>query len=567
MTARVVRVVPDVATFAVDDGFSYLVPDALEPTIGSLVRVPLGGRVVRGWVIGEEDTDPDGLKAIRRVSGSMPVFGADHVRLSEWLGHHYVAPRAAVLRTFTPPNLPTRVPREEAPAGASGSRSHFVDGAEALSEVVEQQRGALVVAPTAVEVSELSARLDESAGGRVVALGPDAPAREVTKAWSRARLEDGIIVVATGRVAPWWTRDLAIGLVWDEQRRSHKDRQSPTFHPRTILSHRSRTEGFRLLTTGPVPSLEVRAAGTPVIGAGRRWGRVEVVDRTEEPPGSGVLSDRVKAALHGVVRTGHRAVVFTHRRGYAPSFRCTSCRALRTCPSCGTAATQAAVCRRCGSMLVACTECGGASFEPLGAAEGRVRDLLRRVVGDDVVGTAGDDLPITVAAEADLTSIASTDLVVVVDADGLLLGPHFRSQEAALALFGRLGRLVHSGAGSRVMVQTSVSDHPVIEALRVGDPSAFLDGESDRRAAAGYPPFGSLVVLEIRGEGVLAEEELKALEEAGAMVFGPLPARAGTRWLLQGRDLGAAKRTLRGPLQRLRDGGAAVRVDVDPLDV
>ncbi|NND84501.1 MAG: hypothetical protein HKN46_05070, partial [Acidimicrobiia bacterium] len=396
---------------------------------------------------------------------------------------------------------------------------------------------------------------------------PDASAREVTKAWTTARLEAGRILVGTGRIASWWMRDLAIAVVMDEQRRSHKDRQSPTLHPRTILSHRARTEGFRFLTTGPVPSVEVGAAGTPVIGSGRRWGRVEVVDRTEEPPGRGVLSDRVKAALHGVVRSGRTAAVFTHRRGYAASFRCTACRSLRRCPECGTAATQSALCRRCGARLAACAECGRASFEPLGAAEGRVRDLVARAVGGDEVGGIGDGRPITVVTGADLVGLGVVDLAVVVDADGLVMGPHFRSAEAALALYARIGRRVDSGSGARLMVQTAVADHDVIDALRTGDPTTFSAGESARRQEAGYPPFGDLIVVEVRGDGVLEQPELEALEQAGAVVFGPLPVRTGHRWLLQGRDLGEAKRLLRGALRRLRDGGDAVRVDVDPLDV
>ncbi|UCG40343.1 MAG: hypothetical protein JSV07_07795, partial [Acidimicrobiia bacterium] len=386
-------------------------------------------------------------------------------------------------------------------------------------------------------------------------------------AWSAGRLEDRRILVGTGRIASWWVRDLGVAVVLDEQRRSHKDRQSPTLHPRTILSHRARAEGFRFLTTGPVPSSEVAAAGTPIIGSGRRWARVEVVDRTEEPPGRGVLSDRVKAALHGVVRSGGTAAVFTHRKGYAPSFRCTSCRTLRRCSSCGTAATEAAICQRCGGSLAACAECGGAAFEPLGAAAGRVRDVVARLIGPDAVGGTGDGRAISVVTEADLVALPPVDLLVVVDADGLILGPHFRSAEAALALLARLARLVRAGSGSRLMVQTAIADHDVIDALRIGDPSGFLEEEATRRRAAGYPPFGDLVVVEVRGEGSFLDDELALFEGAGAIVFGPLSVRSGTRWLLQGRDLGRAKRHLRDALRRLRDGGSAVRVDVDPLDV
>ncbi len=51
---RIVRVVPNVPTFAVDGGFRYAVPDDLDGiTLGSMVRVPLAGRRTRGFVVEE----------------------------------------------------------------------------------------------------------------------------------------------------------------------------------------------------------------------------------------------------------------------------------------------------------------------------------------------------------------------------------------------------------------------------------------------------------------------------------------------------------------------------------
>jgi len=43
----VARVVPDLPTFAVDDGFAYEVPVGVEVEVGALVRSPLGGRRLR----------------------------------------------------------------------------------------------------------------------------------------------------------------------------------------------------------------------------------------------------------------------------------------------------------------------------------------------------------------------------------------------------------------------------------------------------------------------------------------------------------------------------------------
>ena len=47
------RIVPDVASFSVDNGFWYSVPEHLRSdiSVGTIVRMPLSGRKVRGWVV------------------------------------------------------------------------------------------------------------------------------------------------------------------------------------------------------------------------------------------------------------------------------------------------------------------------------------------------------------------------------------------------------------------------------------------------------------------------------------------------------------------------------------
>ena len=72
------------------------------------------------------------------------------------------------------------------------------------------------------------------------------------------------------------------------------------------------------------------------------------------------------------------------------------------------------------------------------------------------------------------------------------------------------------------MVQTAEPAHPVMDALRSGDPTGFLEGEAARREAAGYPPFGDLIILEVRGDERVTDEEQRALAGEGAVVFGPL---------------------------------------------
>ena len=103
--ARACRVLPDVT--AVDRAFDYSVPDALEPQVrvGAIVRVPLHGRRVRGWVV-EDAVEPVSgtgalLDVLAVVSAGPPP---DVVDLSGWGAWRWSGPRVAVLRSASAPN-------------------------------------------------------------------------------------------------------------------------------------------------------------------------------------------------------------------------------------------------------------------------------------------------------------------------------------------------------------------------------------------------------------------------------------------------------------------------------
>jgi primosomal protein N' (replication factor Y) len=76
---------PDVP--AVTRAFDYAVPDELAPlvTVGTIVRVPLHGRRVRGWVLAdhvESEVAPAQLRPLQKVVSAGPP--PDVVALCEW---------------------------------------------------------------------------------------------------------------------------------------------------------------------------------------------------------------------------------------------------------------------------------------------------------------------------------------------------------------------------------------------------------------------------------------------------------------------------------------------------
>jgi primosomal protein N' (replication factor Y) len=411
----------------------------------------------------------------------------------------------------------------------------------------------------------MAAGLEADLGPRVIAASSWLDAAAATRSWTVAAVEGGRVVVGTREAAFWPVAELGVAFVVGDGRRGLKDKATPTTHARDVLCRRAAVERFCMVACSPVPSGETLARGPEVEVAAKPWGLVEVVDRTEDPPGGrGVLAERTRAALRAVVGKGGKAFLFAHRR--SPALRCVRCRTLRVCPSCGAHPGREETCPRCATVLGPCGSCGGARFEPLGADVARVAAEAAGVLGARLVGSP--PAPVGVGSERDLPGLAPVDLAVVVDADGLLRVPTYRAAEDGLRIMARVAAVAGRGGGRRVIVQTADPGHPAFEALRRADPVGFVQRDVTDRAGVGFPPAGGeMLVLEVADAPADADLLLRTTLGDRADVHGPADHLGRSRWLVQATDLHRAKVALRPLIQELRERGSRVRVDADPVDL
>ena len=581
---------PDVPSFAVDDGFAYEIPGDLSGIeVGSVVRVPLGGRRVKGYVTAVKSGEPDRpLRPIQGRSGDLPVFDGALLETARWVSTHYVAPLSVVLSRCVPPNLPKEVaaPAFEEPPASDGPLAawaeaqvtrgrtrprYLVTGASPISTVshsigpvIAANRNVFVAAPTIEEADAAAAELATRFGARVRLATSKTSAARRTEAWSLAASDAGVIIVGTREIAFWGAGSIGLAIVIEEGRRAYKAKQTPTYHVRDVLRRRSAVERFGLLFIGAVPTTDAVAAGFEVTTEHRRvWPLVDVVDRGEEP--GALVMDTTRAAVGAVLRSRGSVFVMVNRRGYAAAFRCVSCQELRRCTNCGAGLEHSGTCQRCGTEHDGCAHCGGRRFQPLGAGIGRtIDDLLRSF--PDRVGEVGSGASVEVGTERDLVAIDAVDLAVAIDADGMLLAPHYRASEDALRSLVRLTLTTTPGRGRKGLIQTAQPGHTVMNTLRAGKPMEFIEDELALRAESGLPPVGALLALETDTPEDDADAALREAGE-GATVLGPAPLGAGHRWLFQGDDLDKVRIRLRPVVQNMRDSGFRVRVDADPVDL
>jgi primosomal protein N' (replication factor Y) len=581
--------------------FDWSLPYALEGEVGvgTIVRVPLGGRRVRGWVldpaVAAPESDGARLRDVTGVVGAGPA--GDVVDLCAWAAWRWAGPLATMLRAASPPNLvPVREPVERETAvypellGAAHSwrgdalilTAPTDDTNDTVRLLVAPEGSTLVLDPDPVGAQRLvAALLDE--GREVVALSSGQSDADRTAAWARARA--GACVVVGGRAAVWApVPDLATAIVVDEADEALEEERAPTWNARDVAVERARRAGASVRMVTPAPSLDAIAAlgppvSSPTAGSPRSgWPRVHVVDPRDDAPGQGLLTTVLADALRHTRDSGARSVCVLNRRGRARLLACAQCSELARCERCGTTVVERDDGLACPVCELArprvCTHCHATRLRGLRPGVQKVRDdlgaLLPRasVVAVDAASTTVPEADVLIGTEAVLHR-APTDaerpirLVAFLELDQELLAPRVRAGEQALWLLVRAARLVGPrAAGGVLLLQTRVPDHEVVQAAVTGDPMAAVEVDGPRRQALGFPPFGGLAELSGAAIAVaVACAELRA-RAPKVTVLGPIAD--GTRALVRAQSVEALCDALAIPEVDAAHAVGRLRVDVDP---
>jgi primosomal protein N' (replication factor Y) len=263
-------------------------------------------------------------------------------------------------------------------------------------------------------------------------------------------------------------------------------------------------------------------------------------------------------------------------------------------------------CHHCGHLEPVprtCRECGSVSISRHGAGTERIETLIAELVAPDPVFRLDADTTASRGRHGDVLSaferadggvLVGTQMVakghdfpdvalsVLIDADSTLRYPDFRAEERTFALVSQLaGRSGRGDRGGRVLVQTLAPAAAPIAAAAGHDAEGFLAGELERRREFGYPPFSSLIAVELA-----ARDEVRLIAAAnrvaeltrpaigpGAELLGPAArfrrrGRHRRRILIKTtepeREVEALRPVLEDPDIRRDLEGISLAVDVDP---
>ncbi|MGE0880084.1 MAG: hypothetical protein AB7L13_21355 [Acidimicrobiia bacterium] len=570
---------------AIDKTFDYLVPDSFrdQVRVGTIVRIPLHGRRVRGWVVEVDVEPPPGVRLlpIAKVTGWGPT--PEVIEIARWTAWRWAGRVATVLETASPPGAVTGLPSAFVQRRIAAESA--LKGSQELTARVIRTGGGVLRLPPASDVVPVVATAAAALGDLAVVCPSVDTARRIgsilrrnglsmalyDRDWARAAAGGSTVIGARSTVFASNRGGFGGFVVIDEHDEAHHEERMPTWHARDVAIERARRSNVPLLLVSPTPSLEaLEWAGpdrtfTPNRQVERDgWPILQIVDRTQEDP---FRASILSAQLLRYLRTDGRIVCILNRKGRARLLACKSCMDVARCEKCDAAVVQPSGesrlhCQRCGTdRPVICTRCGSTAMRNGRPGITRLREELEALVGEPVTELEGhgvaSDPPtrVVIGTEAALHQVREAAVVAFLDLDQELLAPRYRAAEQALALLARAGRLVGGRSnGGVVLVQTWHPDHEVLAAAMNGDPDRVVERERARRRELGFPPFAA--IAEVSGAG--AAEFVGTLgHPPGVDVLGP----DQERWLLRAGD----PQVLADALVRTPRPAARLRVEVDPL--
>lgn len=499
-------------------------------------------------------------------------------------------------------------------AGVTGSGKTEVYLA-AVEHALALGRTAIVLVPEIGLTPQAVGRFEARLGDRVAVLHSALSAGQRYDEWQRLRTGEATVCVGPRSAVFAPLQNLGLIVVDEEHDSSYKQESDPRYDARSVARRRAKENDALLVlgTATPRPETwrDFERIDLPERVDGLAMPPVEVIDMRLADPRSGPIHPATFEALSEVRSAGGKAIVMINRRGFAPWLTCRTCGHHWGCPNCDVSLivhreSGQLICHHCSHaepLPRSCGECGGTTLAQSGAGTQRIERLLAeamepmpvfRLDADTSAGPGGHGRVLGAFDRAESAILVGTQMVakghdfpevtlsVILDADATLRFPDFRAEERTFSLVTQLaGRSGRGAAGGRVIVQTLAPDAASIRAAAEHDSPGFLAGELARRQELTYPPFSSLIRIQLAAEdetaldraaGEVATQVGEALPGEAAML-GPAPMfrarnRFRRRFLIKTTAREATVAAVHGTVESMLADrvfrGIVLSIDVDP---
>jgi primosomal protein N' (replication factor Y) len=519
----------------------------------------------------------------------------------------------------------------------------------AAKECVRQGRSVLVLVPEIAMTTQAVGWFVGRFGEEVTVLHSGLTEAQRRDQWFRIKKGESRIVIGTRSAIFAPLADIGLIVVDEEHDPSYKQSEKLRYQARDLALLRGRMSDSTVILGSATPS--VSSFKNAISGkyqlttmvkrvAKRSLPGVAVVDRRKkeikdqhhklESARPGWLSKELEGATRDTLERGEQVLLFLNRRGFATYVFCPDCGHVFRCPHCEVTLTWhrenrrtkserdgVLRCHYCGmesAALPICPQCMGQAVKAFGYGTERIaadleeifpsariarldRDTVRarRHMEEVILDFRKGRLDILVGTQMITKGhdFPGLTLVGILCADLSLNFPEYHATERTFQLLAQVaGRAGRGERPGRVIIQTWLPDHYVLDCATTHDFNAFYEKESKFRKALGYPPFGRLINLRFSGRkkaqvfdttgnvARLAKKLAKGIKSTGGSqveVLGPAPAPRAKikdryRWqiLLKSSSLSDLRALCTGLISRKADmvpSSVRMEVDVDPYSM
>ncbi len=335
--------------------------------------------------------------------------------------------------------------------------------------------------------------------------------------------------------------NLGLIIVDEEHDTSYKQQEpSPRYHARDVAMVIGQLHHAKILMGSATPSVEsyfqAHHGKYGYVKLDKRYGdaqlpEVVLADLAIERKSKTIKGDFSGTLLHAIKDTlaqKEQVIIFQNRRGYSPMVNCQDCGWVPKCINCAVSLTyhqyrHAMICHYCGykeELPQQCPTCSSNRLLTVGYGTEKLEEELKLYYPDATVQRMDYD---TTRVKSGYDTIieqfenGSTDILVgtqmvtkgldfdkvslvgVFNADRIMHFPDFRSYERAFQLItqvsGRAGRREKPG---KVIIQTSHTDHPILNFILNHTREEFYNTEIVDRREHAYPPFSRLIEIVVK---------------------------------------------------------------------
>ncbi len=326
-------------------------------------------------------------------------------------------------------------------------------------------------------------------------------------------------------------KNIQLIIVDEEHESSYKQSDGAHYHARDVAVYRAKLNQAVCILGSATPSLEsaynaqnkkyklnilsnrINNCMLPII---------ELVNMQQENR-KNILSHQLETMINDRLNKHEQTILFLNRRGYATIVLCKNCNYYAQCSRCNVSLTyhhdqRKMLCHLCGHeepLPIRCPTCGSNDILQCGIGSQKLEQVVAKIfpaanivrIDSDIITKKYEmrqilnrfqnneiDIMIGTQMIAKGLDFPNVSLVGIIDIDGIINFPDFRSPERAFQLITQVaGRAGRGDKPGHVLVQTYNPQSYIIQLAKQHKFEQFIKTELENRKEFLYPPWRRII--------------------------------------------------------------------------